>query len=81
MIAKIIGGSPESERTRLAANSVIGQVIFYAHGRPVIERLWRGFEMNERTTRRIAAHIASFSLCSLRAMRTAESRPEKEKTR
>jgi AcrR family transcriptional regulator len=82
MIAKIIGGSPESERTRLAANSVIGQVIFYAHGRPVIERLWRGFEMNERTTHRIAAHIASFSLCSLRAMRTAEKgRTKKEKTR
>lgn len=72
IISKIIGGSRDSERTRLAANSVVAQVLLYAHGRPVIERLWRGFEMNERTTHRIAAHIASFSLCSLHAMRKTE---------
>jgi hypothetical protein len=36
--------------------------------------------MNERTTQRIAAHIASFSLCSLRAMReTAKGRTGKKK--
>jgi hypothetical protein len=80
IISKIIGASKDSERTRLAANSVIAQVTFYAHGRPVIERLWRGFEMNERTTHRIAGHIASFSLCSLRAMRkTEKGRAEKER--
>ena len=82
IIAKIIGASPDSERTRLAAHSVIGQVLFYAHGSPVIERLWRGFEMNERNTHRIAAHIASFSLCSLRAMRkTEKAATEKESKR
>jgi len=82
IISKIIGASPHSERTRLAAHSVIGQVLFYAHGRPVIERLWHGFEMNERTTHRVAAHIASFSLCSLRAMRkTEKGRTEKESKR
>jgi AcrR family transcriptional regulator len=81
IISKIIGGSPDSERTRLAAHSVIGQVIFYAHGQPVIERLWRGFEMNERTTRSIAGHIAAFSLCSLRAMReTPKGRTGKNRT-
>jgi AcrR family transcriptional regulator len=80
IISKIIGGSPDSERTRLAANSVVAQVVFYAHGRPVIERLWHGFEMNERTTHRIAAHIAAFSLCSLRAMReTANGRTGKKR--
>ena len=80
IISKIIGASPDRERTRLAANSVVAQVLFYAHGQPVIERLWRGFEMNERTTQRIARHIASFSLCSLRAMRkTEKGRTEKEK--
>lgn len=82
IISKIIGGSPDSERTRLAAHSVVSQVIFYAHGQPVIERLWGGFEMNERTTSRIAGHIASFSLCSLRAMRkTQTGRTQKEKKR
>jgi len=82
IISKIIGGSPDSERTRLAANSVIGQVLFYAHGGPVIERLWPGFEMNERRTHRIGAHIAAFSLCSLRAMRKTEAgRTEKEENR
>jgi hypothetical protein len=69
IISKIIGVPANHERTRLAANSVVSQVIFYAHGRPVIERLWPGFTMDERTTERIARHIAEFSLCSLRGLR------------
>ncbi len=79
VIGRIIGLPPGHEQTRLAANSVVAQVIFYAHGRPVIERLWPGFAMNKRTVTRIARHIASFSLCSLRAMRRAR-RPLKETT-
>jgi AcrR family transcriptional regulator len=77
IISKIIGAAPGHERTRLAANSVIGQVILYAHGRPVIERLWPGFAMDEKTTGRIADHIAAFSLCSLKEMRSrAKRRPQ-----
>jgi AcrR family transcriptional regulator len=77
IISKIIGAAPGHARTRLAANSVIGQVIFYVHGRPVIERFWPGFAMDEKTTSRIADHIAVFSLCSLREMRnTTKRRPQ-----
>lgn len=80
IIGGIIGLPQNHGSTRLAANSVVAQALFYAHGRPVIERLWPGFAMDDRTVTRVARHIASFSLCSLRAMRK-ENRARKGRSR
>lgn len=72
MLRRVIGRMlelpPDHEKTRLCAHSVIGQVIHYAHARPVIARLWPELQMTEETMNRIAEHIAEFSLAYISSM-------------
>lgn len=70
IISRIVGLPPDHETTRLCAHSVIGQVIHYAHARPVIACLWPDLKMTSGDLERIGEHITDFSLCSLH--RTAE---------
>jgi AcrR family transcriptional regulator len=73
IVAGIIGFPPEHEMTRLCAHSVIGQVVHYAHARPVIARLWPELTMTEDQIDLIAEHITGFSLAGLRALSSREN--------
>jgi AcrR family transcriptional regulator len=69
LIGKMIGRSPDHEKTRFCTHSVIGQVIHYMHAKPVLARLWPQLEFSEASVDRIANHIADFSLAYLTSAR------------
>jgi TetR/AcrR family transcriptional regulator, regulator of cefoperazone and chloramphenicol sensitivity len=66
VVSRILGLPPEHDKTRLCANSIVGQILFYAFARPVLTRLWPEMEMTETQINLIATHIADFSLAYLR---------------
>lgn len=66
VISSISGLPTEDDKTRLCANSIIGQIVFYAFARPILNRLWPEMEMTEAQVDVIATHIADFSLAYLR---------------
>ena len=71
-LRKIIGSilhlPSDDDATRLCAHSVIGQVLHYAHARPVIGLLWPDLKMTPERARQIAEHITDFTLCHLQTM-------------
>ena len=69
VIGRLLNLPPDHEKTRLCANSVMGQLLHYAYAGPVIERLWPKFKINEETMDRIAQHIADFSLAYMTSKR------------
>ncbi len=69
VIGRLLGLPAEHEKTRLCANSVMGQMLHYVYAGPVIERLWPEFKMSEETVDSIAQHIADFSLAYLTSKR------------
>ena len=68
IIGSILHLPADDDATRLCAHSVIGQVIHYAHARPVIGLLWPELKMTPERARQIADHITDFTLCHLQAM-------------
>lgn len=72
IISSIIRLPSEHPTTRMCAHSVIGQVVHYAHARPVIDRLWPELNFNAE---QIAGHIATLSLAGLQAIRN-QSKPQ-----
>jgi AcrR family transcriptional regulator len=79
IVARLLGTHPDDDTTRLCAHSVIGQVVHYAHARPVIARLWPDLRLTKERMEQIAAHIAEFSLHAIQAM--AKQAPAKKKRR
>jgi AcrR family transcriptional regulator len=66
VVGAILGSKAESERTRLCAHSVMGQVIIYVLAGPFLGRLWPELKMTPEQADRLADHIADFSLAYLR---------------
>ena len=76
VIARIIGLPADHDTTRFCAHSVIGQVIHYAHARPVIGCIWPDLVFTSERIAQIAAHIAAFSLAGLAAVASTQHRQE-----
>src|SRR5262249_33451730 len=74
IVGRILDRPPDDELTRLSSASVIGQLIHHVHAKPVISKLWPGFEESPRNISKVAAHIADFSLAALHALRQSGSR-------
>jgi AcrR family transcriptional regulator len=68
VLSQLLGLPPDHDTTRLCAHSVIGQVVHWAHARPVISRVWPELEMTEARLTQIARHITDFSLAGLRSL-------------
>ena len=66
LLGSLLRLSPEHEKTRLCAHSIIGQILFYAFARSVISRLAPEMKMTATQIDLIADHIAEFSLAYLR---------------
>ena len=69
IVGRLIGRGPLDPRTRMCAHSIVGQVVHYVHGRPVIALLWPELEMTPRTVEEIARHITEFSLEALKGIK------------
>jgi AcrR family transcriptional regulator len=66
IVGSLLGLPADSEKTRLSAHSVMGQVILYVLAGPLLARLWPELKMTPEQMDKIAAHIADFSLAYLR---------------
>jgi len=80
LVGGVIGRPPDDRQTRLCAQSIMGQIIVYAHGREVLKRLWPELRFTPGTLDEIAAHIASFSYAALKsfARRNASAKPKRK---
>jgi TetR/AcrR family transcriptional regulator, regulator of cefoperazone and chloramphenicol sensitivity len=69
IVAEILGCSPNDERVRLSAFSVVSQCVFYHHCRPVMARLFpKQAPLNQAGIEKLARHITRFSLTAMRGM-------------
>jgi TetR/AcrR family transcriptional regulator, regulator of cefoperazone and chloramphenicol sensitivity len=73
IVGRLINRPPTDVKTRLCAHSIIGQVVHYVHGRPVIRLLWPEWKVTPETLDEIANHIADFSIAALKEI---AERPE-----
>jgi AcrR family transcriptional regulator len=70
LIGSLLGLPPDHQKTRLCAQSIIGQILFYAFARPVITRLSPDMKLTPAQVDLIADHITEFSLAYLRGTRS-----------
>ncbi|HUD99534.1 MAG TPA: CerR family C-terminal domain-containing protein [Bryobacteraceae bacterium] len=68
LVGSLIGRPADDRQTRLCAQSIMGQIIVYAHGREVLKRLWPDLRFTPETLHEIAGHIASFSFAALKSI-------------
>ena len=82
LVAGVIGRPADDRQTRLCAQSIMGQIFSYAHGREVLKRLWPELQFTPETLDEIAGHIASFSYAALKtlARRNAASKRKEKQT-
>ncbi len=66
VISKLLNLPRDHAQTRLCANSIIGQILFYAFARPVLNQLGPEMTMTQKQVDQLADHIADFSLAYLR---------------
>ena len=69
LVGRILILPADSQQTRLCVQSIIGQIIHYAHHSPVIARLWPELKMTPEQQDLVADHIADFSLAYLKSTR------------
>jgi TetR/AcrR family transcriptional regulator, regulator of cefoperazone and chloramphenicol sensitivity len=82
LVGGVIGRPADHRQTRLCAQSIMGQIILYAHGREVLKRLWPDLRFTAGTLDEIASHIAAFSYAALKsfARRNATAKPRGKQT-
>lgn len=66
LIAKIIGLPSHHTKTKLCAQSIMGQILFYVFAGPVLARFSPDMKLSDEMLEKIAEHIADFSLAYLR---------------
>jgi TetR/AcrR family transcriptional regulator, regulator of cefoperazone and chloramphenicol sensitivity len=70
IVARILHLPPGHTKARLAAHSIIGQVVHFAHSGPVMPILWPQMKMTAAQRKLIATHIADLTLSYLRAQQS-----------
>jgi TetR/AcrR family transcriptional regulator, regulator of cefoperazone and chloramphenicol sensitivity len=61
----LLGPDAAPETARLCAMSVVSQVLFYHHCRPVVNRMFPAMKFDADGIERLAAHITQFSLAAI----------------
>jgi len=79
IIGSILRLHPDNETTRLCTNSVVGQIVHYAHARPVLAQLWPELKMTHAQVDQIADHIAEFSLAYLQEASQTQKNSSRQK--
>jgi len=82
LVGGVIGRPADDRQTRLCAQSIMGQIIVYAHGREVLKRLWPDLRFTPETLDEIAGHIAAFSCAALKSIgrRNMAAKPKRKQT-
>jgi TetR/AcrR family transcriptional regulator, regulator of cefoperazone and chloramphenicol sensitivity len=66
IVGDLIGRKASEKTKRLCAMSVVSQVLFYHHCRPVVLRLFPETKFDDATIATLTDHITSFSLAALK---------------
>jgi len=69
MVREILGSKASAAEVRLSAMSVVSQILFYHHCRPVVARVFPDLKFDRREIDRLAEHITEFSLAALKGRR------------
>jgi TetR/AcrR family transcriptional regulator, regulator of cefoperazone and chloramphenicol sensitivity len=77
LIGSLLGLPPDHQKTRLCVHSIIGQILFYAFARPVINRLAPDMKMSSAQVELLANHITEFSLAYLHQSKSVSPRTRK----
>ena len=83
IVQGFLGAEAIPGAVRLCAMSVVSQVLFYHHCRPVVMKLYPDMTFGEPSLRQLADHITRFSLDGLRAHSSApmkKSTPSRRKS-
>jgi TetR/AcrR family transcriptional regulator, regulator of cefoperazone and chloramphenicol sensitivity len=82
LVGKLIRRGPNDLRTRLCVHSIVGQVLHYITGRPMLARLWPDLELdNQRQRRAVVEHIVAFSLAGVECAARQKREPPRRKKR
>lgn len=80
ILSELLGpGFPEASR-RQTALSIIGQIVFYAHCRPVLERMNPDFKLDQGDLESLVNHVAQFSLGGIRALKDSGQTVKRKRT-
>lgn len=71
IVGRVLGEAAEPERVRQCTQSVISQLVFLSHARPVLNRLFPGDDWSVRSAAARGEAIAAFSLAALDGVRDA----------
>jgi len=68
IVADLLGSRANEETRRLCAMSVVSQVLFYHHCKPVVVRVFPDLKFDPKGIERLTDHITRFSLAAMRAI-------------
>ena len=68
IMGDLLGPKADEETKRLCSMSVVSQVLFYHHCRPVVMRMFPDMKFNEAAIEKLTAHITCFSLAAIKEM-------------
>lgn len=68
IVGRILDRPALDPKTRLCAQSVIGQVVHFVHARPVLALLWPEVKIDRRAIEEVARHIAEFSIAGMKGI-------------
>lgn len=68
IVGDLLGRKADEETRRLCAMSVVSQVLFYHHCRPVVTRMFPDLKFNTAAIENLTAHITRFSLAAIHEM-------------
>jgi AcrR family transcriptional regulator len=66
IVADLLGRDATAQTRQLCAMSVVSQVLFYHHCRPVVTRLFPAMKFDEAAIEELTAHITRFSLAAMK---------------
>ena len=64
----------DEKQWRYLSGSIMGQCNYYLQSKPIIDRLYPGFEIGKAEINELADHIARFSLAAITEMTRQERR-------
>lgn len=66
IVGDLLGPKADEETKRLCSMSVVSQVLFYKHCRPMITRLFPDMKFDDAGIEKLTAHITRFSLAAIK---------------
>lgn len=70
ILQQLLGASLTPQARRSVALSIIGQIVFYAHCRPVLQRMNPDFRLGPVELAALIEHVTQFSLGGINAIKT-----------